>query len=121
MDLIQGWSHLQALKTVLRDHEGTGDPIELRTLVQVVQSIGMPHGLFRQETRGSNISYPDRRVSVLDSCHLLLLQPWHLLLPGLLPGLLFCPLSVGRGLQGLRLPADADISSIHMRLNTPSG
>jgi len=67
MDLIQGWSHLQALKTVLRDHEGTGDPIVLRTLVQVVQSIGMPHGLFRQETRGSNISYPDRRVRFLNS------------------------------------------------------
>ena len=56
---------LQDFKTVLRDHEGTGDFIDVRTLVLVLRHKDLPHGQFRAESKGSNISYPDRRVSAL--------------------------------------------------------
>ena len=39
----------------------------MRTLVLVLRHKDLPHGQFRAESKGSNISYPDRRVSALRS------------------------------------------------------
>ena len=37
----------------------------MRTLVLVLRHKDLPHGQFRAESKGSNISYPDRRVRPL--------------------------------------------------------
>ncbi len=67
LDSLISQCPLQNFKTVLKDHEGSGDFIDVRTLVLVLRHKDLPHGQFRAESKGSNISYPDRRVSTLRS------------------------------------------------------
>ena len=66
LGLLRSLCHSQNFKTILKDHEGTGGFIDLRTLVLVLRHKGLPHGQFRAESKGSNITYPDRRVSALE-------------------------------------------------------
>jgi hypothetical protein len=53
----------QDLKTVLRGHAGSGDPLTLRTLVMILRHKDLPHGRFKATVKGiSDINYPDRKV-----------------------------------------------------------
>lgn len=46
----------------MRANGGSGDSIDLRTLVLVLRNLGASHGEFVKRAKGTNITYTDRKV-----------------------------------------------------------